>query len=217
MGRLRRSRYQQTAAAVVSVALLGGLGFGAWLYTHRAAHSSEAGHQVGDVGPLSPTSTSPPPSSPAPTTPAPATPTPTGPVPGSPVPGAVAVAPDVTNPAAPQVAAFLGRYFDAINTHNYEAYYALESAAQQQGLTPAQFKNGYGSTADSAETLRGVSIGSNGDYVAQVTFTSTQDAAQSATGTQCTNWDISLYLIPNGSAFLIDTPPPSYHAAYAAC
>jgi hypothetical protein len=57
----------------------------------------------------------------------------------------------------------------------------------------------------------------NGDYVAQVAFTSNQDATQSASGTDCTKWDISLYLIPNGGSFLIDQPPSSYHAAYTAC
>lgn len=141
----------------------------------------------------------------------------TAPSSGSPSPGGVAIAPDLANPAAPRVAAFLGQYFDAINRHDYPAYVALESPKEAKGMTPAHFRNGYGSTTDSGETLQDISVDANGDYVARVTFTSTQDPAQSITRTACTKWDISLYLTPKGGSFLIDTPPASYHAAYAPC
>ena len=216
------SEWAVVAVVVAAVVVLGGGGTGAWLYLHRGAPAPDAGRQVGNVGPITPTSTSPPPTSPEPTSPSPSSPTPTSPTPtspspSSPSPGEVAIAAGVSDPAAPQVATFLGQYFDAINAHDYAAYYGLESPQQQQGLTSTQFENGYGSTADSGETLQDVSVDANGDYVAQVTFTSTQDSAQSATGTGCTKWDISLYLIPNGTSYLIDAPPSSYHAAYAAC
>jgi hypothetical protein len=127
------------------------------------------------------------------------------------------IAPGVADPAAPQVAAFLVQYFGAINRHDYAAYIALESPQEAKGLTPAQFQDGYGSTADSGETLQDVSVDANGEYLARVTFTSKQDPAQSVTGTACTKWGISLYLIPNGGSFQIGTPPSSYHAAYAPC
>jgi hypothetical protein len=198
--------------AVTAVVLLGGVGAGGWLYTHRQARSAGADRQVGNVRPIARTSTSPSPSSPEPTSPSPSSPSPSNSLPGE-----VVIAPGVTDPAAPQIAEFLGQYFDAINTHDYTAYVALESQQQRQGLTATQFQNGYGSTADTGETLQGVSVDGNGDYVAQVTFSSAQDPAQSATGTGCTKWDISLYLIPNGGGFLIDEPPSSYHAAYTTC
>jgi hypothetical protein len=120
------------------------------------------------------------------------------------------------SPVGSQAAVFLWRYFDAINRRDYAAYTAL-LGPQEQGMTPAQFDAGYGSTVDSRETLRGVSTAANGDYVAAVTFTSRQLPSQSQTGTRCTQWDISLYLTPSGTDFLVDRPPASYHAAYAAC
>jgi hypothetical protein len=117
---------------------------------------------------------------------------------------------------APQIAAFLDEYFAAINTHNYQAYEALLSP-QAPDLSQAQFATGYGSTADSDETLRAISTSSNGDSVANVTFTSHQSTAQSATNSTCTDWNISLYLVPSGGGYLIDTPPAGYHAKYMTC
>jgi hypothetical protein len=215
------------AVTAATVVLLGGLGTGAWLYTHHGTRPPDAGREVGNIGPdalastspgpSSPEPTSPEPTSPSPSSPSPSSPVPTSPPPSSPPPGGVAIAPGIADPAAPQVVAFLGQYFDAINRHDYAAYIALESPQEAHGLTPAQFQNGYGSTADSGETLHGISVDVNGDYIAQVTFTSSQNPAQSATGTACTKWDISLYLIQSGGSFLVDTPPSSYHAAYAPC
>jgi hypothetical protein len=116
------------------------------------------------------------------------------------------------------VAEFLNRYFAAIGNHDYQAYDSLLSPQAQQGLTAAQFDSGYRSTADSAETLTGISTAANGDIQADVTFTSHQNPADSVDGTEsCTNWSVSLYLQQNGSGYLIDQPPSSYHAFHAAC
>jgi hypothetical protein len=120
------------------------------------------------------------------------------------------------NPAAANIAAFLERYFAAINEHDYPAYIALRSP-QLPGMTVSQFDSGYGSTADSDETLLGVSSAAGGDSVAQVTFVSHQGAASSATNSSCTAWNISLYLIPDSGSYLLDSPPPSYHAGSTAC
>jgi hypothetical protein len=73
------------------------------------------------------------------------------------LPGGVEIAPSVTDTTAQQIAVFLGQYFAAINEHDYSSYLALQSPALQQGLTPANFQDGYGSTADSGETLQDVS------------------------------------------------------------
>lgn len=221
----RRSRNGLVAGIVAAVVLLGAMGTGAWLHTHHGTRSPGPGRAVGSVGPIPPASTSPVPGSPgpvssspsAPGTPEPASPSPSSLPPTSPSPGGIPVASGVTDSAAPRIAAFLDQYFTAINRHDYAAYIALESPQERGGLTPGQFQNGYGSTADSGETLQDISVDGNGDYVARVTFTSRQRPAQSVTGTACTQWDISLYLLPNGASFLIDKPPSSYHAIYASC
>jgi hypothetical protein len=133
--------------------------------------------------------------------------------------GQVTMAVDVSQDTdASSVAAFLNQYFTAINNHDYQAYTSLLSPQAEQGLTQEQFDNGYGSTVDSAEILLGISTAANGDLVASVTFTSHQNPAESPDGDEsCTNWNISLFLEQDGGGYLIDEPPPSYHASYQAC
>jgi hypothetical protein len=131
--------------------------------------------------------------------------------------GPVSIAATMTgNAQAGLVAAFLDEYFDAINGHDYQAYAGLRSP-QAASLSQSQFDAGYGSTTDTGETLRAISTAANGDLIADVTFSSDQSAAESATKTTCTNWNISLYLVPDGGGYLIDDPPPGYHARYASC
>jgi hypothetical protein len=120
--------------------------------------------------------------------------------------------------AAPSVAAFLGQYFSTINSRDYQTYMSLRSPQAQQGLTAQQFAKGFASTSDSAETLTGLSTASNGDTVAAVTFTSHQNPADSVDQAEaCTNWDISLFLQPDGTSYLIDLPPSGYQASHSAC
>ena len=129
------------------------------------------------------------------------------------------IAPDLSQDAdASAVATFLNQYFTAINNHDYQSYVSLLNSQSAANLTEGQFDNGYSSTVDSAETLRGISTAANGDLVASVTFTSQQNPAQSINGTEsCTNWDISLFLERNGGGYLIDQSLPGYHASYHAC
>jgi hypothetical protein len=224
-----RSRHLTAVLAMAGVALLAGIGVGAWfLVKHHDsqshAESQQHSHQGGPVtaqagagSPVaegSPASSSPDPGSPAASSPASGSVTPSE---GVAPPGPVAIAPATTgNPMAPKIAAFLDEYFDAINTHDYQAYVALRSP-QAQGISQAQFNAGYGSTADTGETLHGISSSANGDLVAEVTFISRQSAAESASDSACTAWNISIYLVPNGDGYLIDDPPSSYHAGYTAC
>jgi hypothetical protein len=211
------------------IALLAGIGVGAWLIVAHSGSQTTAQNQqnlqtgglitspagagspaaVGSPAAGSPTVGSPDAGSPG-----------AGSVPPSestPSPGAVAIAPAAAgNPAASTIAAFVGRYFAAINTHDYQAYVALLSP-QVPGMTQSQFDTGYGSSTDTGETLKAISAAANGDSIAQVTFTSHQSAAQSATNSTCTIWNISLYLVPNAGSYLIDNTPSGYHAEYAAC
>ena len=119
---------------------------------------------------------------------------------------------------ASSVAAFLGQYFAAINAHDYQSYLSLLSPQVQQGMTQAQFDKGYRSTADSNETLVGISTASDGDLAAAVTFTSHQDPADSPDQSEsCTNWDVTLFLAQGGSGYVIDPAPSGYQATYQPC
>lgn len=85
-------------------------------------------------------------------------------------------------------------------------------------MTHAQFDQGYRTTADSNETLVGISTASDGDLAAEVTFTSHQNPADSPDQSEsCTDWDISLFLAQGGSGYIVDPPPSGYHASYQAC
>ena len=122
------------------------------------------------------------------------------------------------DPNASSVADFLGQYFAAINAHDYQSYLSLLSPQLQQEMTPTQFAKGYRSTADSNETLVGISTAIDGDLAAEVTFTSHQDRADSPDQREsCTNWDISLFLGQGGSGYVIDPAPSGYQASYQPC
>jgi hypothetical protein len=149
-----------------------------------------------------------------------------GPVTASPSPspsisaaGTVTVASAVLQDAdATPVANFLSSYFSAIDSRDYQAYAALLDAQMRQDLTADQFGRGYQSTADSDETLAGISTAADGDTVAMVTFTSRQNPADSVNGQEaCTNWEVSLFLEGGGTGYLVGPPLAGYHASYAAC
>jgi hypothetical protein len=55
------------------------------------------------------------------------------------------------------------------------------------------------------------------DLAASVSFTSHRNPADSATGTSCTTWDITLYLQTSGTSYLIGSPPPGYQARDQPC
>jgi hypothetical protein len=210
--------------------VIAGAAVGGWrLAGHVTAHGSALAAKTG-----TPAAT---PSSPAqasqgsqgsasPATPASGSPTTPGP---SSAPSATASAPETVgtvtvtsaaaqDQAASAVAGLVNRYFAAINAHDYQAYISLLTAQQQQGMTSTQFANGYRTTVDSNESLVGISSAANGDTVAQVTFTSHQNPAESVNGAEsCTDWQISLFLVSSGGGYLIDQPASGYHASYAAC
>jgi len=217
----RRPRVTWWPVLVVVLAAAFVVGSGAAIIALRIAHHprTEAAQNSGDSTQLtspsgqdSSAADSPPPSGAEPSSPVPS-----GPVPSS--AGPVAIGPGASQDAnAPAVAAFLDRYFTAINARDYQTYSLLLSPALRQGQTEQQFASGYRSTVDSAETLVSISTAANGDLVAAVTFTSHQNPADSPDQQQtCTDWSISLFLEQGGGGYLIDQPPPSYHASYRAC
>lgn len=130
----------------------------------------------------------------------------------------VAVAPTVAgNPALGGVLAFLDRYFTAINTHDYQAYASLLDQQVLEQSSPAKFYSGDGSTTDSAATLNGISQTNSGEVAAAITFTSRQQPAASPDQSACDNWSITVYLVPQGSGYLLALPPPGYQASYTSC
>jgi hypothetical protein len=155
-------------------------------------------------------------SAPPTTSSADATPSPT---PGPSTVGSVTVSAGAAqNPAATAIATFVSQYFSAINSHNFQAYYALLTPQQQQGQTADTFSQGFGSTADSSEILVAITPAANGDTAATLTFTSHQNAAQAVGGTgTCTDWNITLFLESNGTGYLIDQSPSTYHSQYKSC
>jgi hypothetical protein len=130
----------------------------------------------------------------------------------------VAVAPAAAgDPAAPQVQALLGRYFTAINDHDYAAFSALLDARMRQQDSQSSFAAGYGTTHDSAQTLMSISDADSGELAATVSFTSNQSPADSIDNSPCTAWTITLYLRPQGSGYLIGPPPPGYQPTHQSC
>jgi hypothetical protein len=194
-----------TVAAVIAVLAAGG-GVAAWAVTRHTGHASAQGSHPPRVHATNASSSPAQPSTSAP----PTTPAPTS-------TGLVAVAPGVSQQGnEPAVVAFLNNYFTAINNHDYRLYRSLLDTQLQQGETAAKFRSGFGGSSDSAATLTGpASVGVQ--TAATVTFTSHQPPADTPTNTSCTLWNITLYLDPQGSSYVIGTPASSYHASYQAC
>jgi hypothetical protein len=130
----------------------------------------------------------------------------------------VTVAPGIgRNPHAAQVKAYLGRYFTAINNHNYQQFQPLLGTDMRKDEPATRFYPGYQSTTDSAAVLTSISDIGPGLITAAVTFTSHQLPADTPSGTACTNWSITLYLSQHGRRYLLEPPPPGYHAVYQPC
>ena len=206
--------------AIVAIVLVAGGGAAAWkLLGHQPAHHGGSTVTAGS-GRRQPAGISPaansvtPAATPSATPSRTATPTPSasGTQAGQ---GTVAIAAAVSQQAAaPQVAAFLQAYFQAVNTRDYGRYSSLFVPRLRPTL--GAFESGYRSTHDSGAVLTGMSPTAVG-LAAAVSFTSHQHPVDSPTGTSCDSWRITLYLSPRGSTYLIVHPPAGYHARYQAC
>ena len=137
-----------------------------------------------------------------------------GPASGGPVP----VLPSAAQQAnAEQVAAFLGTYFAAINDRDYLTYIGLFEQSARPVRNAQQFASGFSTTTDSDPALVALAPTLTGGWAATVTFVSHQSDAASATDSSCTNWNLTLYLVPDGNSYLIGLPPVGYQPAYVAC
>jgi hypothetical protein len=206
------------AFVIVAVVVVVAAGGGAYAFARSQRHTPPAQPtatgQASTGGPTAAASTSPP----ATTSPSPTASPSASPTPSPTHTGTVQVAAGVArDPAEPQVEAYLNRYFSAINAHNYSAYNSLLDAQEQQGDSRATFDSGYATTKDSNEVLTGIDDTGGGNVTAHVSFTSRQSPANSVDGSACNSWQISLYLVPQGSSYVMTAAPAGYHAAYADC
>jgi hypothetical protein len=119
--------------------------------------------------------------------------------------------------AEPQVETLLSHYFHGINNHDYAEYASTLNAAMQARQSPSTFASGYATTADSAMTLTSLASAGSGGLVATVTFTSHQSPAQSVDHSACNTWTLNLYLVPQGTGYLIGPAPAGYQPKYSDC
>ena len=84
------------------------------------------------------------------------------------------------------------------------------------GITAETFSQGFGFSADSNETVVAINPAANGDTAATLTFTSHQNASQVQHG-HLHRRNITLFLEPDGTGYLIGDQPSTYHAQYKSC
>jgi hypothetical protein len=136
----------------------------------------------------------------------------------SPAASLVSVGPGVASPAAqPAVETLLSHYFDGIDKHGYPEYAATLTPAEQVQQPQSEFDSGYATTTDSGMTLTSLTGNGSGGLVATVTFTSRQAPAKSVDGSACNDWTLSLYLVPQGTGYLIGPAPSGYKPSYTDC
>ena len=131
-------------------------------------------------------------------------------------PSVVSVAPGV-KPASAQVEIVLSHYFQGINRHNYAEYASSQNAQGKADQPKASFDSGYATTADSRMTLTSLIGTGEGDLTATVTFTSHQSPSDSIDQSACNAWTLNIYLVPNGTGYLITPAPSGYEPSYTDC
>jgi hypothetical protein len=120
-----------------------------------------------------------------------------------------------SSPHASQVQTLFATYFHGINYHNYAEFASTLDAGMQAKNPQSTFDKGYATTTDSAETITSISDSASG-LTAVVTFTSRQDPSDSPDKSACNNYQLTLPLVPQGSSYVITTPPSGY-ATYSPC
>ena len=214
-------------AAIAVTIIAAGIGVALWLAGGSGSSRADGGpggaHSHGTAGQAGSATANPRPSGRGGRSSAPATSPPASTPPPAP-PGTGTRGGSVTvtrsaarHPQAHAIAAFLGRYFAAINSHDYQRYVALLSPEMAQRVTPDRFASGFAATADSAETLTRISPRRGGLTEAAVTFISHQQPNAANHEESCTNWSISLFLKRAGRGYRIQLPPPGYRAGSTPC
>ncbi|MCW2934753.1 MAG: hypothetical protein JWM19_5715 [Actinomycetia bacterium] len=212
-GRRRTAVLASVAAAVVLAA-----GAGAFALVSSLHHGTSTTPPAGPAALGKTTSLATTPSTtPAQTTPAATTPATTA-SPGSSGPASTVTLSQAakTSPTATQVQTLFNRYFNAINTRNYSEYTGTLDATMQANSTQQHFDSGYASTKDSNEVINSITSNGDGSLTANVSFSSTQAPSNSVDNSSCNKWTLSLPLVPQGSGYVLSTPPSGY-ATYTDC
>jgi hypothetical protein len=121
-----------------------------------------------------------------------------------------------TSPAAKPVQSLFNRYFNSINTRNYTEYSGTLDSTMQANNSQSHFDSGYATTTDSNEQVNSIAANADGSLTVNVSFTSTQDPSDSVDNNSCNKWTLNLPLVPQGSGYVISTPPSGY-ATYTDC
>ena len=217
-----RRAWLPVASAVLIVIIGAAVGLVLYVHHNHSSPSAQARPATTPADRPTPTSSSPPSTGPTvvsdtpePTTAAPS-PTRTSGATGS---GNSTVAVSTRagqDPLSQPAVALLTRYFQAINARDFHRYRAVFAPDYRSNFTEAGFA-GYASTYDRDARISSVTTSSDGRREVHVTFTSTQDAADSLDGETCTNWRVRYYLEPVGDTYLFGRPPVTYHAQHSAC
>jgi hypothetical protein len=130
-------------------------------------------------------------------------------------PSVVSVSPGLKSASA-QVEIVLSHYFQGINKHSYAEYASSQTAQGKADQPESSFNSGYATTADSGMTLTSLTP-TGQDLTATVTFTSRQSPADSVDNSPCDTWTLKLYLVPNGTGYLITPAPSDYEPSHTDC
>jgi WD40 repeat protein len=131
---------------------------------------------------------------------------------------AVALAASASSaPEADKVRQFAVKYFTAINHHNYNQFIALLNAQQQTENSRSAFESGYASVTDYGAIITGITAGPARQVVANLTFASLQNPADSVDNSACDQWNISFYLVQQGNGYVMTAAPADYHASFTDC
>jgi hypothetical protein len=119
--------------------------------------------------------------------------------------------------ASAQVEIVLSHYFQGINDHDYAEYASSQTAQGKADQPESSFESGYATTTDSGMTLTSLTATGAGDLTATVTFTSRQSPSDSVDDRACDAWALNLYLVPNGTGYLITPAPSDYEPSHTDC
>jgi len=121
-----------------------------------------------------------------------------------------------SSPVAKPVQSLFNRYFNSINTRNYTEYSGTLDSTMQANTSQSHFDSGYATTTDSSEEINSITDNGDGSLTVSVSFTSTQDPSDSVDHSSCNKWTLNLPLVPQGSGYVLSTPPSGY-ATYTDC
>jgi hypothetical protein len=118
-------------------------------------------------------------------------------------------------PDAGSIQPVITEYFQAINSRDYAAYLATQSA--DMAMSSQQFATGFQSTEDSGVIVTNIATAPDGRPEADVTFTSRQQPQDGPNGESCTNWQVKMFLDGNAGTYTIGAPPADYRGSYQPC